>query len=168
MQIEYRIACMEDLQEVYNLVKSAIDTMIQQNIFQWDEIYPDEEVLREDILKKQLYVGIVDKQIAVIYVLNQECDEAYQNGTWRFTNEPFYVIHRLCVNPAFQNQGVGRTTMLHIEEELLSKGIKAIRLDAFTQNPFSLKLYDRLGYSRVGYADWRKGKFHLMEKYLKE
>lgn len=40
------------------------------------------------------------------------------------------------------------------------------RLDAFTENPFALKLYDNLGYSRVGYADWRKGRFYLMEKYL--
>lgn len=166
MQIEYRLASPEDLQEVCELVTRAINTMTQQNIFQWDEIYPNEEVLREDICKRQLYVGIAEKHIAVIYVLNQECDEAYQNGKWRLPDEPFCVIHRLCVNPAFQNRGVGRITMLHIEEELLSKGMKAIRLDAFTENPFSLRLYDNLGYSRVGYADWRKGRFYLMEKYL--
>lgn len=167
MQIEYRIACLEDLEDIYALVKNAIDTMIKQNILQWDEIYPNEEVLREDILKKQLHVGILEEQIAVIYVLNQECDDAYKNGNWRFADEPFYVLHRLCVNPVFQNRGVGRVTMLHIEEVLLSMGIKAIRLDAFTENPFSLKLYDSLGYSRVGYAEWRKGRFYLMEKYLK-
>ena len=124
MSIEYRIADLEDLEEVYDLVKRAIATMIQQDIFQWDEIYPNEEVLREDIAKKQLYVGIVEKQIAVIYVLNQECDEAYENGNWKYADEPFHVIHRLCVNPVFQKQGVGRKTMLHIEDELLSMGIK--------------------------------------------
>lgn len=56
--------------------------------------------------------------------------------------------------------------MQYIEKEVSSMGFQAIRLDAFTENPFALKLYDNLGYSRVGYADWRKGRFYLMEKYL--
>lgn len=166
MQIEYRIAGLEDLKEICELVQNAINTMIQQNILQWDEIYPNEEVLRQDIEKKQLYVGISDRQIAVIYVINQECEDEYKNGKWKYVDKSFCIIHRLCVNPIFQNKGIGRSTMQHIEKEVLSRGIQAIRLDAFTGNPFALKLYDNLGYSRVGHADWRKGKFYLMEKYL--
>ena len=78
----------------------------------------------------------------------------------------FYVIHRLCVNPKFQNQGIGTQTMKHIEKQVLSKGIDVIRLDAFTLNPFALKMYEKLGYTKVGDVNWRKGKFHLMEKKL--
>lgn len=166
MQVEYRTGCLEDLEEIWNLVQSAVNRMIQQNILQWDEIYPDEEVLRQDIEKKQLYVGTYDGQIAVIYVLNQECEAEYKNGKWKYEDKPFCVVHRLCVNPMFQNKGIGRAAMLHIEKEVAATGIFAIRLDAFTENPFALKLYDSLGYSRVGYADWRKGRFYLMEKYL--
>lgn len=165
-QIKYRIARFEDLIEICSLVQNAICTMIGQNILQWDEIYPNEEVLREDIRKKQLYVGIVDKQIAVIYVLNQEFEDEYKNGKWKYEDKSSCVVHRLCVNSVFQNKGVGKTTMQHIEKEVLSMGIQAIRLDAFTENPFALKLYDSLGYSIVGHANWRKGKFYLMEKYL--
>ncbi len=150
------------------MVQCAIDTMIKQHIFQWDALYPDEEILREDICKKQLYVGVIDGQIAVIYVLNRECDEEYQNGKWKHEEQDFYVIHRLCVNPFFQKRGVGRMTMQHIEKEVLLKGVQAIRLDAFTENPFALRLYHYLGYHEVGYVEWRKGRFGLMEKYLEK
>lgn len=166
MHIEYRMAELKDLKEIWKLVQNAVNTMIQQNILQWDEIYPNEEVLRQDIEKKQLYVGIYDKQVAVLYVINQEYEEEYKNGNWKYEDKSFCVIHRLCVNPIFQNRGIGRTTMQYIEKEVSSMGFQAIRLDAFTGNPFALKLYDNLGYSRVGYADWRKGRFYLMEKYL--
>lgn len=166
MQITYRLARPEDLEEICNLVQNAINNMIAQNILQWDELYPTKEDFRQDILKNQLYVGIVECQIAVIYVLNQESDEAYKNGKWKDESKPYYVIHRLCVNPTCQNKGVAKITIQHIEKELLSMGIAAIRLDAFTENPYSLKLYDKLGFSKVGYADWRKGRFYLMEKYL--
>lgn len=43
--------------------------------------------------------------------------------------------------------------MEHIETELSLKGIEAIRLDAFKDNPYALKLYKNLGYKKVGYAD---------------
>ncbi|MBD5519761.1 MAG: GNAT family N-acetyltransferase [Lachnospiraceae bacterium] len=166
MQIEYRLARMEDMGEICRLVANAVDKMIENDILQWDEIYPTEVDFREDINKKELYVGIVDGRIAVVYALNQECDDAYKGGKWKHEDIPYYVIHRLCVNPDFQNMGIGRQTLLHIEEQLLLIGIKAIRLDVFTQNPYALRLYDGLDYELVGYADWRKGRFCLMEKYL--
>lgn len=166
MQIEYRLATMEDLEKICVLVNNAIAKMIENNILQWDEIYPTEADFREDINRQQLYVGIIDGHIAVTYTINQESDAEYQNGKWQYESLPYYVVHRLCVNPDFQNKGVARHTLLHIEEQLLSIGIQAVRLDAFTENPYSLRLYDRLGYSIVGYADWRKGRFCLMEKCL--
>lgn len=75
-------------------------------------------------------------------------------------------MHRLCVNPVFQNQGIARRTMEHIEQEAAAKGIQAIRLDVFSQNPHALKLYRNRGFEEVGTTQWRKGLFYLMEKYL--
>lgn len=164
MQIEYRIAGIDDLDNICSMVKAAVDTMTEQNIFQWDDLYPAREDFENDIHKRQLYIGLAEETIAVIYVLNQECDEEYRNGDWKYTDTPFYVIHRLCVNPVFQNKGIAKNTLLHIEEQLKSMGAGAVRLDVFSENPFALKLYDGLGYIRTGSAHWRKGEFYLMEK----
>lgn len=166
MTLHYRKATLDDLEEIYALVSYAVDDLIRKEILQWDEIYPTKEDFRDDINKNQLYVGLTDNQIAVVYALNQESDKEYQNGNWKYPVRPYYVVHRLCVHPNFQHRGIAKHTLLHIEAELLQNDIHAIRLDAFSNNPFSLKLYDSLQYSRVGYADWRKGRFYLMEKYL--
>ena len=166
MKLHYRKAALKDLEEIYSLVSHAVDVMISQKILQWDEIYPAKEDFRQDINKNELYVGLADGRIAVVFALNRECDEQYENGSWGHPDIPYYVVHRLCVNPDFQNQGVAKHTLLYIESKLLKKDIHAIRLDAFCNNPYSLKLYDSLHYSRVGYADWRKGRFYLMEKYF--
>lgn len=95
-----------------------------------------------------------------------QCDEAYQNGHWQYPDREFCVVHRLCVNPHFQHKGVAKQTMQFIEEKCKAEGITAVRLDAFSHNPSALKLYSHMGYSRVGYAHWRKGRFYLFEKYL--
>ena len=37
MQIDYGVASFEDLTEICFVVSSAIETMLNQNIFQWDD-----------------------------------------------------------------------------------------------------------------------------------
>lgn len=140
--------------------------MENDNIHQWDEIYPDKDILKEDIIKNQMYTGRIDNKIAVCFVLSEECDEEYKNGKWKYPESRFNVIHRLCVNPSFQNQGIAAKTLEYIENLSKSEGYDSIRLDCFTQNPYSRKLYDKTGYSVTGYADWRKGRFELREKKL--
>ena len=164
--MNYSKANIHDLEEIYSLYQNAIITMEKDNIHQWDEIYPDKDILKEDITKNQMYIGKTDNKIAVCFVLSEECDEEYKNGCWKYPNSRFNVIHRLCVNPLFQNQGIAAKTLEYIENLSKSEGYDSIRLDCFTQNPYSKKLYDKAGYSITGYADWRKGRFELREKKL--
>lgn len=156
----------KDIQEIYEVFAKGVEAMIDAGIYQWDEIYPNREDIEDDLEKEELFVGTSGNEIAVVYVLNKECDEQYGNGKWSLLTEDYRVIHRLCVHPKFQNRGFGGETLRHIEENLKQQGVKAIRLDAFTQNPYALKLYASSGYNIVGEAAWRKGKFYLMEKII--
>lgn len=162
--IIFTLAKDENLNEVFNIFIDAIKEMDTNNINQWDNLYPDKNTLKEDISKRELYIGLLDKKVACAYVINKECDEQYENGKWNYPNAKFIVIHRLCVNPEFQNKGIGTATMIHIENELKKNNIETIRLDAFTLNPYALNMYNKLGYQKVGIANWRKGQFYLMEK----
>ncbi len=162
----FRKGTKEEIPEIYELFLRGIEEMTANGIPQWDEVYPTKRDLELDIEMDELYVGVSGKEIAVVYVLNKECDEQYSGGKWTLDTDDFMVIHRLCVHPKFQNKGLGRQTLMHIENTLKQEGISSIRLDAFTRNPYALKMYDSFGYAVVGEANWRKGKFFLMEKVI--
>ena len=166
MKIRFQQGTIEDLDAITMMVTDAIAQMESRGIMQWDELYPTREDFRADIEAGNLFTVYNNDELAVIYVLNQEFEEEYKNGEWEDKTKSFYILHRLCVNPKYQNQGIARITMEHIEKTLKAKGIDAIRLDVFTKNPYALKLYDRCGYHKVGKVHWRKGDFFLMEKYL--
>lgn len=168
MEINYRKALPEELDDIYALVKDAIQQMESENIHQWDDIYPTKDDYLSDIENGHACVGIKDGKIAVYYAISKEYDEEYAYGEWQYEGEDFIVIHRLCVSPAFQNMGIARTTLAHIEENAKSKGVSAVKLDVFTQNPYAIKLYQNCGYNKVGTANWRKGEFLLMEKLLQQ
>lgn len=166
MKLEYRAGREGDVDEICRLVSSAIAAMEDHHIHQWDEIYPSRETFMEDIRRGELYVGLAGDNICVIYVVNQMCDAEYQNGDWKYTEGTYRIVHRLCVNPEYQHRGIAKATLLHMEEELRRQHIGAVRLDVFSENPFALALYEHCGYTRTGFADWRMGRFYLMEKKL--
>ena len=183
----FRPAGKADLPEITALIRAAVDAMEAQGIFQWDSIYPSEAVFLDDAEKGQLF-AVVDAAakgaaakdaaarnvtaertggaIAAVYVVNCECDEQYRNADWKNPEGSFRVIHRLCVHPKYQHRGLGKEILDHIEADLRRQGVQAIRLDAFSRNPYALALYRDQGYTMTGTADWRKGRFFLMEKLL--
>ena len=162
--MHYRLATMDDLTEICNMIEAAKQHMSEQGIEQWDDIYPVCEDFEEDINKKTMYVVIKDTQFAAIYAISEECDDEYFKCEWE--NRKPCIIHRFCVSPAFQNNGVGAIVLNHIETRLIEAGYDSVRLDVFTQNPYALRLYEKNGYIKRGYAEWRKGRFLLMEKKL--
>lgn len=160
----YRLAKKSDIDDVVKLVKAAIVQMEADGIYQWDDIYPAKEDFINDIEKKSLYLAIDSKKLAAIYVISAESDEAYKNAAWENNDESAYILHRFCVSPNYQNKGIGKEVLAHIETQIYEMGYKSIRLDAFTENPYAQRLYRKSGYIVRGYADWRKGRFELMEK----
>ena len=166
--MELKLAEIEDLEVINGIYKDAIEKMINNNIFQWDETYPNKNILEDDIKNKQLYKIIYDNNIIATLVLNKEYDKEYLDGKWEYNGNNFMVLHRLCINTKYQNKGFGTKIMLFIEEYLKNKGVNSIRLDTFTKNPIGLRLYNKLGYKKVGEANWRKGLFILFEKILYE
>ena len=166
MDIAYRKAVRDDLEKILDLTVKATEEMERNGIHQWDSIYPCAEDFTDDIESGSSYVGTADGKIVVVYAVNSECDEQYANACWQYTGDDFIVIHRLCVSPDFQNHGIAKATLRHIEREASSAGKRAVRLDVFSENPYAVRLYSNNGYHRTGTARWRKGLFLLMEKLL--
>lgn len=162
--MRYRLGTVGDLPEICNMIEAAKQLMSEQGIEQWDDIYPSYEDFEDDIDKETLYVASKGEMLAAIYVISEECDDEYLKCEWQYKNP--CIIHRFCVSPTFQNKGVGNDVLKHIEEQLIEAGYYSVRLDVFTQNPYALRLYEKNGYIKRGYADWRKGRFNLMEKKL--
>lgn len=165
-EVIFRKAEEKNIADIMLLIRRAIAHMRESSIEQWDEIYPCEDDFKEDLHRETLYVGTVEKKIAVVFVLNESSDPQYDTADWKYPDQPYIVLHRLCVDPGFQHQGIAGQTLEFVEEETKRMGKKAIRLDVFRFNPYARRLYENNGFQTTGGAEWRKGTFYLMEKYL--
>ncbi len=137
--------------------------MEAQEIYQWDDIYPDRATLHTDIEKQHMQVIEVDGQIAGMISINDEQSHEYQNAQWRYPGRAL-VVHRLTIAPTHQRQGLATRLMEFAERTAESQGYSTIRLDAFPQNPAATGLYEHLGYEKAGTVQFRKGRFFCFEK----
>ncbi|WP_034256723.1 GNAT family N-acetyltransferase [Adhaeribacter aquaticus] len=161
---EINLLLLEDIDEVMALIKEAVQEMDRQQIYQWDASYPDYLTLKTDIQTGTLYGLRIGGVLAGIIVLNQEQPEDYLAINWQHT-QPL-IIHRVCVHPLFQRQGVAQQLLNFAEQYATAQRHKSIRLDAFVHNPFALRLYQKLGYQERGKVTFRKGPFYCFEKAL--
>ncbi len=163
--LSYEKANMSDLPHLCELFRSAAEEMSKRGIEQWDDIYPSAKDLKCDIECGEMYLVKCGSETAAAFALNNKYDESYELGQWKH-DVPFAVLHRLCVDPKFQNRGIAAKAVKHIEKLLAENSVEAIRLDVYSLNPFALRLYEKLGFERAGTVNYRKGEFYLMEKML--
>lgn len=168
MEYTFRKADIQDFKEISILFKGATAKMIEEEILQWDEIYPNDEVLLQDIMQGEMYLLLTqDRRIAACFVVNEDQDIEYLKGSWIYNGDRIATLHRLCVHPDFQGKGVAKKAVQYMENIAKNSGYDCIRLDAFSKNLTALKLYKGSGYRYAGEIRLRKGIFHLMEKDLR-
>lgn len=156
-----------DVAGVMGIVTRCIRDMCSKGIYQWDEVYPSAAVFEGDARAGSLYVIRQTGACVAAVCLNEEQPEEYGRLPWRYRSGRALVIHRLCVHPQWQGQGLAARLLAFAEEHAAGHGYAAIRFDAYSGNPRALALYERHGYERVAgtvYFPRRELPFYCYEK----
>jgi GNAT superfamily N-acetyltransferase len=157
----------DDLPRLTDLLRACVAQMRSGGIDQWDDAYPTEGTLRADVAAGTLYVAAAPgRPIAGAFVIDQREEPEYATVAWRRVGKTAGFVHRLMVHPEIQRRGLARHLMRFAEIAARRAGCGVIRLDAFTGNAPSLRLYRTLGYEDVGEVRFRKGLFRCFEKDL--
>jgi ribosomal protein S18 acetylase RimI-like enzyme len=158
-----RLANIDELPSLMKLIGSCILHMDNQGIHQWDTVYPNGATLQKDIVRRHLHIVEKDGHICGMIALSEDQSPEYQQIEWMYRGR-ILVVHRLAIDPAYQRQNLGTLLMDFAEGVAAAQGYNAIRLDAFTQNPGAVALYEKRQYRNAGTVMFRKGLFFCLEK----
>lgn len=167
-----RIAESEEWKKVLALYETMIDAMQDMEYKPgWKKgIYPSEELVRNAIEKRELYIGILDGEFAAAMILNHNCADGYEKADWKIPAQvdEITVVHALGVAPAYQRQGLAKQMIEHAARAASKAGQKAIRLDVLAKNLPAKKFYETIGFRYCGmlelyYADTGLTEFYLYE-----
>lgn len=149
---ELRLMTHADLPVVMDIIKQAQAYLAAQGIDQWQNGYPDEEAMRNDIALSQGYVLEWDGHIAACVTIAFDREPSYDtivDGQWN-TPELYACIHRLAVDARFRGMGVSDAVMTASEALVRARSVPGIRVDTHRQNIVMQRMLIRNGYSRCG------------------
>jgi len=158
-----------DLENIMKMYKSCVKGMLENGIDQWDDTYPNTEIISEDLNVGTYYVAEIDETIIGGVNIDRNQDDTYLTLDWEDKSDSFLVVHRLGVKEELWNKKIGKDLMLFTENLVIEKGLKSIRLDTYSGNPKAMEFYRRLGYSELGTIDLKpdKEKYYCFEKIIK-
>jgi ribosomal protein S18 acetylase RimI-like enzyme len=168
MNMNIRTGRIEDLQEIMALITRCVTVMQAGGSDQWDDQYPNREVIGEDLQRGTLFAAEREGRILGIVVLDETQDEQYETINWKQVEGPHLMMHRLAVDPEAHGQGIARKLVAFSEEYAAREGYTSLRLDTYAKNTAALKLYQGLGYDLRGEVNFpgRTASFPVFEKVL--
>ncbi|MTV81371.1 GNAT family N-acetyltransferase [Secundilactobacillus folii] len=155
MSVSYlRRAVESDLPAIKRIISDAKAYLKAQKINQWQDGYPDDAILKQDIEDGITYVLIIDNQLAGTAALHQGIDIDYlkiDDGSWKNGIDAHYTaIHRIALAGNFRGK--------HLSEKLMSGlitissllGFKDIRIDTHPENVGMQRVITSNGFEKRG------------------
>lgn len=148
-----RRATHNDCDAIMSIVRSAQQALAELGIDQWQDGYPEREVVVADVESGVGYVACDDSGSPLGYaaiVLNGE--PAYRqiaSSNWH-TPDDYVVVHRLCVAQCVHRQGVALKLMRYAADIAVQNDIHAMRIDTHEGNVRMLTMLAKIGFEYVG------------------
>ncbi len=153
---------------VLHNLKASNQKLLSQGIYQWDDAYPSKELLEADIRQQAMYVGFEENRVIASVSVDTQQPNAYSEISWKPSTVNPLMVHRLCVLPEKQGQGVGRKMLEFVEMYSIKQGHDCIRVDVHAKNVAALATYENRGFKRLGevFFPRREVPFVCLEKIL--
>ena len=158
---------MNQAEEIWQILSAAIIRRKADGSNQWQDGYPNLEVVKSDLASGHGYV-VMDGQTIAGYcaiLINDEPAYAELEGQW-LTNGDFLVFHRVAVAKAYLGQGIARLMLAFIDEFAKENKIFSVRADTNFDNAAMLALFEKTGYQYCGEVYFRGSARKAFEKVL--
>ena len=149
-----RPTCEGDLPEVMRIIADAQADFRARGIDQWQNGYPNEQVIRGDIERGESYVVTRGEQIVATAMITFAPDPNYAGiygGEWLLAAPKSYAtIHRIAVDLGERGQGVAEWIVGQTERMCRKRGADSLRIDTHRDNRSMQRVAEKNGMTLCG------------------
>jgi len=163
----FRRATISDANAIWNILEQAIERRKLERSNQWQDGYPNIDVVKSDIKKSVAYV-LLEGSVIVGYtaiLINDEPEYEKLQGTW-LSNGDYVVFHRVAISEDYLGRGYANQLMKQIEKFALAQNIFSIKADTNFDNTAMLRIFKKFNYSYCGTVYLRNSPRRAYEKVL--
>jgi len=161
--MDFRKSDLKDIPEIMEIISSAQNYLKEKGIDQWQNNYPNQETIKNDIKNDNSYLIAADEQIIAAAAIIFGEDPTYdyiEDGAW-ITEGEYGVIHRAAVREEYKGQGL----MAEIFKETYKMGrkrkAKSIRIDTHPENSAMQRAIEKEDFKYCGIIYTKDGSKRL-------
>lgn len=132
----FRKSEFKDVERIMDIIRQAQVYLKSQGIDQWQNGYPNEEAIENDIRNEISYVLEEDGNIIATSAISFDGEPTYdeiKQGQW-LSDYEFAVIHRIAVDNDYKGLGVAGKLIKATEELCSKRDVRSIRIDTHKDN----------------------------------
>lgn len=149
--MEFRKSIKSDLDNIMIIIKEAQKYFKENNIDQWQDNYPNEETILNDINNETSYVLVKDNNIVATASISFEEEKTYKNivENW-LTNDRYVVIHRVAVTNKLKGLGLASIILKKAELLALANNVHSIKIDTHKDNKAMQRVLKKNNFTYCG------------------
>ena len=167
--MELRKADISDITSIWEILEQAIEQRRQEGSEQWQNGYPNQQTVFDDITNGFGYVitdnGIIIAYAAIIFGIEPAYNEI--EGQW-LTNGDYVAVHRVATSNSVKGKGVATKLFKLLEDLSIEHNVFSIKVDTNFDNIPMLKILKKLDYSYCGEIFFNGAPRKAFEKVLKQ
>jgi GNAT superfamily N-acetyltransferase len=167
MNHHFRKATPADAPHIWTILQNAILRRKADGSNQWQDGYPNPEIVAQDIEKGIGYV-LTDDETIVGYsavLINDEPEYDNLQGEW-LTHGDFVVFHRVAIAEGYTGQNLSKKIIAFIEAFALANNIHSLKADTNHDNFAMMKIFEKSGFVFCGIVHFRGSPRRAYEKVL--
>lgn len=167
MNYHFRKASPSEIPQIWDILQQAIAHRKEDGSNQWQDGYPNPDVIQNDIINNAGFVLTEGDTIIGYSALLINDEPAYEKieGNW-LTNDDFVVFHRVAISENHLGKGLATKLVGFIEEFAISNNIFSIKADTNFDNFAMMKVFEKLGYTYCGEVYFRGSSRRAYEKVI--
>ena len=169
MNHSFRKAKISEIPEIWKIIEGAIQRRKEDGSNQWQDGYPNPEVLQNDI-EKEIGFVLTEANTVIGYstiLMNDEPEYANIEGKW-LTNDGFVVFHRVAIAETHLGKGYAKLIFKYVEDFALKNNIYSVKADTNFDNLAMITLFEKMAYAYCGEVYFRGSPRKAFEKVLKK
>ncbi len=167
MDYTFKKADVSDISEIWAILQNAIIRRKNDGSTQWQDGYPNSEVIKKDIENGSGYV-LTEGENTIGYcavLINVEPEYLKIDGKW-LTNADFLVFHRVAIAENYLGQNLSQKIIEFIENFARKMNIKSLKADTNHDNFAMMKIFKKSGFTFCGIVYFRGSPRRAYEKVL--
>ena len=149
-----QLSTSSNIHNILQIINDAKVYLKSKDIDQWQNGYPNQTQIEQDIANNESYVLINDEnQVIATSMFSIRPEPTYKliDGAWKINEKEKYgVIHRLAIDKNYRKKGIASYVLKEFHQKLMKQQIRSLKIDTHEDNHEMQYLVKKLGYVYCG------------------